>query len=203
MNTIGLLKMTILFAGISTIALLNYYCKKIKPGNANEEDHSGFNERSGNYLPKQEGSDYVFLIGVDSLDGPVIAMAATGERISLRGSGSLNTHAKSASGGGDYVYYEKNGAIADSGYWNVDDLISFVSYGNSAPYFPAEIEGGKAFFRINLIPRSGKESFDAIMKIFCSLGKAPNKSDEGAKLVAPGVKNFNKQLSGETVFVRQ
>lgn len=204
MKTNRLFTNMLLFLIISIIASFNFFCKKEIFRKSHEAEHSTVTTSSANYITsKKAQSGYIFLIGVDSLESPVVASAATGERISLVGSGTLSIHPKSATGSGEYIINDKNGAVYDSGSWVVDDLVTFVPYGNSTPDFPEELEGGKAFFRIRLTPDSGSETVDAILKIYCELGKAPKGTDEGMRLVAPGFRNFNKQVSGETVFVRQ
>lgn len=43
--------------------------------------------------------------------------------------------------------------------------------------------------------------FDGILQVDCLVGSPPAGAKEGIRLAVPGVANFNREVSGETVFI--
>ena len=148
-------------------------------------------------------TDYIYLLGEEFIEGPDKAVAPNGDVVSLIGSGTLSIHSKSVTGSGEFTHSNGSGIVLGSGSWSAEQLLSFHSYGNSAPAVPAELEGGRALIRIHLSPKAGGAGFDAILQIDCLLGNPPPGAFEGIRLDVQGVINFNKAVSGETVFIRQ
>lgn len=148
-------------------------------------------------------TDYVYLLGEEPIEGPDKAVAPNGDVISLTGSGTLSTHSKSVTGSGEFTHTNAGGTVLASGTWTALGLLSFHSYGNSAPAVPAELEGGRALIRVHLSPRAGGAGFDAIFQIDCLLGNPPPGAYEGVRVNVQGGLNFNKTIHGETVFIRQ
>ena len=132
-----------------------------------------------------------------------ITEASNGDRVQLVGTGPLGTHPKSASGGGTFVHRNALGTVIGSGNWNVTELLSFQSYGAS-PLFPPTFNGvgGKGQLRVQLTPTGTTIVLDGIMDIECRLPglDVPGGTVEGVNLVVPGVANFNKPISGTTLF---
>ncbi len=62
---------------------------------------------------------------------------------------------------------------------------------------PEEFEGGLALIRVYLSP-----GFDGVMQVDCLLGDPPASAKEGIRLAIHGTPNFNKEVSGETLYVR-
>ncbi len=132
---------------------------------------------------------------------PDVASAPNGDSISLAGSGTLSIHPDSVTGGGTYIHKDASGTVLDQGTWTAQQLLSFVSYG-TAPPFPPNFEGGKALVSIHLSPSTGGAGFDAVLRITCLVGSPPTGAHEGIRLDIQDVLNFNKEVSGDTLFIR-
>lgn len=148
-------------------------------------------------------TDYVYLLGVEPIEGPDEASASNGDIITLAGSGTFSINPKSVTGSGWFKHTNAAGAVLGMGTWSATQLISFHSYGNSFPDVPAELEGGLALIRIHLSPAAGGPGFDAVLQVDCLLGKPPAGAHEGIRLNVQDVINFNKEVEGETVFIRE
>ncbi|MBI2449799.1 hypothetical protein HYV49_05905 [Candidatus Pacearchaeota archaeon] len=146
-----------------------------------------------------------FLCDLDSSACPVIAMADNGDTVELTGTGTLSTHPKSVSGEGTFVHKNADGTILATGTWTATKLLSFHSYGSGATQgLPEELEGGRASILVHLNPDTGGPGFDAILEIDCTLGnKIPNGAIEGIRLNVKDALNFNKMVSGFTVFINE
>src|SRR6059036_1431545 len=121
---------------------------------------------------------------------PDITMAPNGDSVALNGTGTLSVHTKSVTGGGMFVHMDSSGHELVHGTWEAKDLLSFVSYGDATPQgLPANLFGGTPVH-------------DGILTIYCTLGNPPHGAHEGVRLNVQDVINFNKQVSGDTVFVK-
>lgn len=147
-------------------------------------------------------TDYVYLLGEEPIEGPDETMAPNGDIITLAGSGTFSINPKSVTGSGLFKHTNASGAVLGMGTWSAIQLISFHSYGNSFPDVPAELEGGLAVIRVHLSPAAGGPGFDAVLQIDCLLGNPPAGSHEGIRLSIQDVINFNKEVEGETLFIR-
>ncbi len=145
-----------------------------------------------------------FLAAVNPKFGaPSVTMTYNGDTVAVNGTGSLSLNPSSVTGGGMFVHRDSSGNIKAKGTWEANSLISFVSYGPGTPQGqPSSLFGGKATFHVTLLV-DGKPVHDGILTVFCELGKPPHGTDEGVRLVVQGTPfNFNKQLSGFTVFMK-
>ncbi len=144
-----------------------------------------------------------FLGAVDpSLGVPDVAKASVnGDTVEVRGTGTLTVHSKSVTGGGTFVHKLASGEEFAHGTWEATALIAFVSYGDgSAQGLPSSLIGGMAKIRVNILV-DGNVVATGILTIFCELGnKIPHGAHEGITLVVQDLINFNKQVSGFTVF---
>ncbi len=144
-----------------------------------------------------------FLASVDPSFGvPSIAMAAVnGDTIEVKGTGTLSTHEKSVTGNGTFVHRLASGEEFAHGTWEATALLAFVSYGDASPQgLPSTLFGGMAKMRVNILV-DGTVVHTGILTVFCTLGnKIPHGAEEGITLVVQDAINFNKQLSGFTVF---
>ena len=57
--------------------------------------------------------------------------------------------------------------------------------------------------QIHLTPSSGGSGFDGMLQIHCLIGNFPAGAHEGVRLEVQGIINFNHEVEGETVFIRQ
>ena len=134
-----------------------------------------------------------------------VTEASNGDRVRLTGTGPLGLHPKSASGGGTFTHTDAEGNVLGSGTWSVTELLSFQSYGPS-PLFPTTFNGvgGKAELRVQLTKLTPGTTivYEGIMDVECRLPglQVPGGTVEGVNLVVPGVANFNKPVSGTTLF---
>jgi hypothetical protein len=150
-------------------------------------------------LGYQLGTGTLAGLPTEHVHGPVVAKAANGDTIELTGTGTLTTHPKTVTGNGQFTHKAADGAVLGSGTWTATQLLSFTSYGSgSVQGLPPQNEGGKALLRIHLSP-----GLDAILQVDCLLGTPPAGAREGIRLAVQQALNFNKEVSGETLFVRQ
>lgn len=146
---------------------------------------------------------YDYLLGTSFLCGlapsacPDIARAPNGDTVTLAGSGTFDIHAKSVTGGGTFIHKSAAGATLAGGTWTATELLAFHSYGTAAG-LPSTFEGGQALIRVHL-----SVGLDGILSVNCAIGAPPPSGQpEGVRLDVPGVINFNKQVSGFTLFIR-
>ncbi len=132
---------------------------------------------------------------------PDVASAPNGDTITIAGSGTLSIHPDSVTGGGTFTHKDASGNVLGAGTWTAQQLLSFVSYGTESD-LPPTFEGGKALVRIHLSPNTGGSGFDAVLRITCLVGSPPAGAHEGIRLNIQDVINFNKEVSGDTLFVR-
>jgi hypothetical protein len=132
---------------------------------------------------------------------PDVASAPNGDTITITGSGTLSIHPESVTGNGTFTHKDASGTVLAEGTWTAQQLLSFVSYGTS-PGSPPTFEGGKALVRIHLTPNAGGAGFDAVLRITCLVGSPPPSAHEGIRLNVQDVINFNKEVSGATLFIR-
>jgi len=143
-----------------------------------------------------------FLIAINPAFGPAVAEASNGERVELKGTGTLGIQPKSATGGGTFVHRSATGAVIGSGSWSVTELLSFQSYGTGTT--PPTFNAGKAQFRVLITPTGASFTLDGLLDVECHLpgSKTPGGTEEGVRLVVPGVANFNKSVGGNTLFIK-
>ena len=134
-----------------------------------------------------------FLCGLEPTACPDIAMADNGDTIEITGSGTLTIHPNSVSGGGTFTHKDSSGNVLGSGTWTTQALISFNPYA----VLPNNLAGGSALIRVHL-----SDGFDAILQIDCAIG-APPGHGEGVRLNIQDVINFNKKVSGITIYIKQ
>lgn len=170
----------------------------------------GFASMAGRSVSAGETANYSYLIGegflcdLDPSACPDISTASNGHTVEVTGSGTLSIHPKSVTGAGTFVHKDAEGDVLAEGTWTAEQLISFHSYGSgSVQGLPEELEGGLALIRVGLYV-GGEKVSTAILQVDCLLGdKIPSGAAEGIRLAVQGAPNFNKEVSGFTVFVRE
>jgi hypothetical protein len=131
---------------------------------------------------------------------PAISMANNGDTLTVQAGGDLNPAAMTASGSGTFVHKDAGGNVLAQGTFTANSLIMFKSYGTTV-IGGNTLEGGLALIRVHGVSDSGFK-FDAILRVDCVLGHPPAGADEGFRLVVQTFDlNFNKEVTGATVFV--
>ena len=162
----------------------------------------------GSVSADSDSATYQYLVGTGFLCSlapsgcPDVAMADNGDTIDITGSGTLSIHPKSVTGGGTFVHHFAGGSV--SGTWTAEQLLSFDSYGSS-PVLPPELTAGLALIRVHLVADGGSPQADAILRVNCVLpgAKMPAGAEEGVRLNIQDLLNFNTEVSGFTVFIKQ
>jgi hypothetical protein len=161
---------------------------------------------------KKQSTSYRFLVGSGVVCGlpvpspcPAIAKAPRGDTIEVAGQGTLSVHPKSVTGGGTFTHKGAAGNVIASGAWTATKLLSFKSYGTSSLVaLPPGATAGKALIRVRLA--AGPMTFKGTLWVFCEFPDVPIPAGfhEGIRLSIAGTGlNFNKQVSGLTLFIRQ
>ena len=147
-------------------------------------------------------ASYDYLVGTALCPFPecvAAARAANGDTIEINGEGTLSIHPKSVSGGGAFTHHFAGGG-SGSGTWTATELLSFDEYHCFS--VPEVICGGRALIRVHLVAAGG--SADAILRVTCILGgKAPASAVEGIRLAIQGGPNFNQELGGLDLYIKQ
>src|SRR2546427_11285246 len=136
-----------------------------------------------------------------------------GDHVGVVGSGTFNSAAGNATGGGTFVHTNPTDGIVGFGTWTATSLTSFTFYGcglrGGAP-FPANLCGGLATMKVHISatvvnPPAGHVEVDAILVVECKLGTPPATAHEGIKLdgrpLAPNFDMTNDSPNGETIFL--
>ena len=130
-----------------------------------------------------------------------------GDVVRVTGTGTFNTAAMTASGGGTFVHTNSSGQVLGFGTWTATDLQSFTFYGCDSGPFPPWACGGLAVLTIHTSGTStstsiGHAEHNGTIAINCLIGGGPG--GEGITLNIPGVVNFDvmdPSEHGETLFV--
>jgi len=142
------------------------------------------------------------LCSLDPTACPDVSRASNGDTISFAGTGSFTPSDDDAEGRGTFTHTTAAGKVLAHGTWKAEELVSFVSFGSgSAQGLPSNFEGGIAVLKVELRTSSGVE-VRAVLLISCELGTPPAGTAEGITLNV-GFINFNKPVSGFTVFIQE
>jgi hypothetical protein len=148
------------------------------------------------------------------LEVPNVSEAPNGDRISVTGGGVFSTHPKSVTASGEFTHTNSQGTVVGSGTWTADELLSFEFYGCGVLTFtdpdttlPPDFCGGALKLDVTLTPAGTDLALDGKLTIFCIVGpQTPTShddpSEEGIRLVVPGVANFNKIVSGMNIYIQ-
>ncbi len=154
-------------------------------------------------------ASFQFLVGAGTICGlpvpnpcPDVSMASNGDTVTVAGQGTLSISAKSVTGSGTFVHKAPDGTVRAMGTWTTIQLMSFRSFGNS-PGLPSNFVGGQAIMLVQLSV-GGKPVHTAVLTVICEVGTPPDGLHEGFKLAVQDTPfNFNKQVSGITLFISQ
>ncbi|HET7855936.1 MAG TPA: hypothetical protein VFL41_05715 [Gaiellaceae bacterium] len=142
------------------------------------------------------------------LEVPNVSEAPNGDRISVTGSGVFSVHPKSVTASGTFTHTDADGSVVGSGAWTADKLLSFELYGcGIGVTLPPDFCGGALKLDVTLTPTGTNLALDGKLTIFCIVGpQAPSShddpSEEGIRLVLPGVANFNQIVSGMNIYIQ-
>ncbi|TLZ57489.1 MAG: hypothetical protein E6K17_02760 [Methanobacteriota archaeon] len=146
-------------------------------------------------IAKAATQTYQYLVGVDPLcelapDAcPDVSKASSGEMIEITGSGSFTVFSKSVTGGGNFTDKAADGTVVGIHFSHKQGL-------------PKNLWGGKVLIRVQLFV-GGNPVFMGILRVTCMLGDhIPPSAMEGVRLAVQTGPNFNKEVSGLTVFIK-
>jgi hypothetical protein len=148
--------------------------------------------------PNNEPASYEFFMEL-----PNVAQARNGDTMALTGEGAFAVHPKSASGGGAFTHTFAGGGSA-SGTWTVTGLVDFQPYGCGVVFgtpLPPNLCGGRLSLNVTFTGPAG--SLPGRVTVYCVIGAPPSSAEEGIRANIPGIANFNKQVSGMNVYVKQ
>jgi hypothetical protein len=192
------LKLKLIFPLVTVVLLASAIALPLVSGSVGRSHAAGAHNATVTYN-YFAGSGPVCSVGPDAC--PDVASAPNGDTISISGQGILSIHPNSVTGSGTFLHKNARGKVLREGVWIAQHLLSFVSYGTSPP-FPPTFEGGEALVRIHLSPNTGGAGFDGVLRITCLIGSPPAGAHEGIRLDIEDVINFNKEVSGDTLFIR-
>lgn len=153
-------------------------------------------------LADSGAASYSYLLGTGPLCDleptacPDIAKAPNGDTVEITGTGTLSIHPKSVTGGGTFTHKNAAGNVLATGTWTATRLLTFNGYGCGFAGDPT-LCGGRAQMQVHL-----SVGLDATLWVDCLIGSPPAGAMEGVRLSIPGVINFNKEVSGDTLFIQ-
>jgi hypothetical protein len=186
-----------LFVAVA-MAMIHAFVGSVRPATTAASGAATYTYVVGENTPPVIGS--LGLCDLDPTFCPDVAMAANGDQVVITGHGSLSVHPKSVTGGGTFTHKNAAGATLAHGNWTAVGLVSFVPIGQNGT-FPAGFTGGVAIMNVVLHPSTGG-TIPAMLWVDCFLEAGPKGHGEGVRLNVPGIANFNKHVSGNTVFIK-
>lgn len=135
------------------------------------------------------------------LEGPNTAGASNGETITLTGSGHFSVHRNESGTGGGTFSHATPGEPTIDGTWTQTGFVMFVLYGCGFLGDP-DLCGGRAILNVEFTPTGTTLKIPGKLTVTCLIGDPPAGADEGIRVVVPSIANFNKEVSGENVFIR-
>ncbi|TMD60448.1 MAG: hypothetical protein E6I87_06260 [Chloroflexi bacterium] len=114
--------------------------------------------------------------------------AFIGHSVRVSGTGTMNTAAMNATGGGTFVHTDATGQVVAFGTWTATSLKSFTFFGCDTGPFPADFCGGVAVMSLHVVatttnPAMGQVQADGEIWVNCRIhAPAGNTDEEGIKL---------------------
>ena len=135
------------------------------------------------------------------------AMADNGDVVTIVGTGTFETVARTADGGGTFSHHVAATGQTITGTFVTTGLVSFQSYGNATPQgLPDAFFGGKLLLSIVATPDFNPNvHLAATLTVECDLGAPPPAATEGIRVNVKDVINFNKTVpeSGANLYIRR
>jgi len=149
------------------------------------------------------GDSFLVAFGFPATD---VAQASNGDQIVLVGTGTFNTANGAATGVGTFQHHAADGSPIGSGTWTANRLVTFQSFGCGGGGLPSNFCGGRATLAAHIVGHLASDpsrmvEADALVDVICEVGNPPAGQIEGVRVNVKDLINFNKQVSGVTVFV--
>ena len=186
---------------------------------------------AGSARAQNTSANYTFLVASgflcdpgDSATCPAVVKSANDDSYDLSGSGMFDAQSKSVTAAGTFAHKSSSGTVLETGVWIASELVSFDSYGIAPTALMSRgrafglpqlgprglpvasrstAAGGRAVFRIRLLPMWGGGPKIATLQVNCAIGKVPPEhSVEGIRLAfeESGLE-FDQEVAGRTLFV--
>jgi hypothetical protein len=132
--------------------------------------------------------------------------AASGDEVTLTGSGQVEPKKERATGGGTFVHKHANGTEVAHGVYTVTGFESFKAAGGSLVGTGLidgigtlkQTMGGKLLMKVTLMPSTGL-SHSGVLGVDCHLPGVEFRIEEGVTLTT-GTRKFTTPTSGSTLF---
>jgi hypothetical protein len=129
--------------------------------------------------------------------GVNVATAATGESLTITGSGHVRPRSHEAFGGGTYVFEDADGNEVESGSYRVTEFVSFrrLRGGNFAATGlvdgigdPAEASSGIMTVKVRALAEGAppEQGVDALLEVHCHLPETVEDTFEGVRITVDG-----------------
>ena len=129
--------------------------------------------------------------------GVNVATAATGESLTITGSGHVRPRSHEAFGGGTYVFEDADGNEVESGSYRVTEFVSFrrLRGGNFAATGlvdgigdPAEASSGIMTVKVRALAEGAppEQGVDALLEVHCHLPETVEDTFEGVRITVEG-----------------
>ncbi|MGI0015246.1 MAG: hypothetical protein ACREBU_17665 [Nitrososphaera sp.] len=157
--------------------------------------HHPINIANLSKLAKASTAEFSYFI-FDIPGFPIVSMAANGQTVQMAGEGTFSVFPKSVDGGGTFTEKDESGNVLSSGTWAATKLLSYTSYGELT-FDGVTVAGGKLRMQVQL--STGEQ---AVLWVDCLIGDPTPNAAEGIRLAVQGGPNYNKEVSGITLYVR-
>lgn len=137
---------------------------------------------------------------------PSIAMADNGDTIEIALAGTFSLHPKTVTGGGTFMHKDASGTVLAIGTVTATEVLAFHSYGTDSTIVPGvTLEGGQLRIAAHLVGTTAGDvtvEADAIIEIDCAISvPPPGNAADTVRVNVQGLINFNKPVSGLTVYI--
>lgn len=136
---------------------------------------------------------------------PDVATADNGDTVTVSAQGVMDAATGSASGSGTFQHRDSAGTLIGFGTLTANRLIDFSFYGCGTGPF-SNFCGGRAALAVHLVGHpaadpSATVEANGILQVECLFGSPPTGAMEGIRLNVQDLINFNKSVSGVTLYI--
>jgi hypothetical protein len=137
---------------------------------------------------------------------PDVASADNGDTVTVSAQGVMDAATGSASGSGTFQHRNSAGTLIGFGAITANRLIDFSFYGCGTGAF-SNFCGGRAALAVHLVGHpaanpSATIEANGILQVECLFGTPPPGAMEGIRLNVQDLINFNKSVSGVTLYIK-